>query len=156
MIGRGINGHVVPSIANWRYVVAFLCLCVSWGASVNVRAVGLGELELMSAFNEPFHARLQIVPGAAIDNIEEGIKSRVIGYGLASADEFARSGVRYDLAMLRKLKFEYMSHQGAHYIVVRSTDRIREPLLSFVVYIESVSGGRVLRTYRFPLEVLDR
>lgn len=114
-----------------------------------VNAAGLGDMELFSKFNEPLEARIPLyLKGVTLD-------SSSVGFGIASAEEFKRFGLNWDHKM-QLLEFEYVDSGTDQYLTVRSRERIREPVLSLVVYLETVAGGRILRTYLVPLEVEGR
>ena len=75
-----------------------------------------------------------------------------VQYGVATQEEFERMGLRWSYE-ISSLQFEYSSDEGKQYLLLKSKDRIREPLLSLVVYLQTIKGGRILRRYSVPMAV---
>jgi len=113
-------------------------------ASTRVYALGLGDIELHSALNEPLNADVHIVsaqPGE-LDNAS---------VRLAPNDEFARAGIERP-AILSDIKFTIVpGKDGTATLNITSTQPIREPFLDFIVQLNWQSG-RLLREYTLLLD----
>ena len=141
---RGNQSHASGSGGRRSVLGAlFAAVCAAFSMCAPVSAAGLGELELMSGFNEPLRARVPLY--LAEDSDETNIK-----YGIAKAEEFERLGLRWDYSF-SELKLQHVNEDGNHYIMIRSKERIREPVLSMAVYLETVKSGRILRTYHVSM-----
>ncbi len=110
-----------------------------------VNALGLGNLDLNSALNEPFDARIQLLSPTA-DELD------ALTIGLADSEAFARAKIDRPF-ILGKLKFSLRRSvdDGPDYIRVYSQDPIREPFLNFLVEV-SWSNGRLFREYTVLLD----
>ncbi|MEW6645592.1 MAG: FimV/HubP family polar landmark protein [Pseudomonadota bacterium] len=101
-------------------------------------ALGMGDIKLRSALNQPFNAEIELLSVSADE--AESLK-----VNLASYETFARVGLDRPAALMF-LRFNAEHRDGRHYIKVTSTEPIREPFLSFLVET-SWSSGRLLREY---------
>ena len=110
-----------------------------------VNALGLGKLDLNSALNEPFDARILLLSPTA-DELDS------LKVGLADSEAFARAKVDRPF-LLSKLKFvlHRSVDEGPDYIRVYSKDPIREPFLNFLVDV-NWSNGRLFREYTVLLD----
>jgi pilus assembly protein FimV len=108
-------------------------------ASTNVVALGLGEIELKSALNQPLNAEVELL-SATGQELEE------LKVAIASSQAFASAGIERTL-FLNKLQFS-VGHNAAGKPVVRITSRdlVREPFLDFLLEM-SWSKGRLVREY---------
>ena len=123
-----------------RLYSIFLLLLIPSLAS----ALGLGRLQLNSALNEPFDARIRLLsPTAAeLDSLE---------VGLADSAAFARVNMDRP-AVLGRLRFTLdRAERGADTIHITSADPIREPFLRFLIEI-NWSNGRLFREYTVLLD----
>lgn len=122
------------------YLVILLALAPTF-----VNALGLGNIDLNSALNEPFDARIQLLSPTA-DELDS------LKIGLADNEAFARAKVDRPF-ILSKLKFAIRRSpdDGPDYIRVFSKDPIREPFLNFLVEV-SWSNGRLFREYTVLLD----
>jgi pilus assembly protein FimV len=111
--------------------------------SIQAHALGLGNLELSSALNEPFKAE---IPISSLGEKEAGN----LQVQLASNDEFERAGLE-KTAALRDLKFEIIKRQGATVISITSTRPFREPLVNFLLSA-STGSGHLIREYTVLLD----
>jgi pilus assembly protein FimV len=123
-----------------RILLAFVMLL-----SGNVWALGLGEIRLESALNEPLHARIELlsaVPGE-LDNLN---------ITLASAETFQRYGLDRPF-FLQGMQFKVVRSGSVdgNYVEVRSSLPITEPFLTFLVEA-SWPRGRLLREYTVLLD----
>lgn len=107
-------------------------------------ALGLGEISLQSALNQPLVAEIELLDVRSLSSTE-------VMPGLASAEEFQRAGV--DRAFfLNDLKFSpVITAQGKSIIRISSSKPVREPYLNFLVEVHWPSG-RVLREYTVLLD----
>jgi len=122
------------------YIVILLTLTPSL-----VNAFGLGKLDLNSALNEPFDARIQLLSPTA-DELDS------LKINLADNEAFARAKIDRPF-ILSKLRFDLRRSidDGPDYIRVYSQDPIREPFLNFLVEV-SWSNGRLFREYTVLLD----
>ena len=122
------------------YIVILLAL-----APTLVNALGLGNLDLNSALNEPFDARVQLLSPTA-DELDS------LTVGLADSEAFARAKIDRPF-ILGNLKFALRRSpdDGPDYIRVFSQEPIREPFLNFLVEV-SWSNGRLFREYTVLLD----
>lgn len=101
-------------------------------------ALGMGDIKLRSALNQPFNAEIELLSVSA----EEAESLKV---GLASYETFARVGLDRPAALMF-LRFNVEKRGDRHLIKITSTEPIREPFLSFLVET-SWRSGRLLREY---------
>jgi len=105
----------------------------------NVVALGLGDIELKSALNQPLNAEVELL--SATDAEMQELKV-VMG----SPRAFEKAGVDRPL-FLSKIKFNVSRNDaGKPVVLITSRDVIREPFLDFLMEI-SWSKGRLLREY---------
>jgi pilus assembly protein FimV len=113
-------------------------------ASGRADALGLGDIELHSALNEPLNAEVRLLaehPGE--------LKNAVVK--LAPNEEFTRAGIERP-AILSDLNFTIVTAKdGASVVKITSTQPVREPFLDFVVQM-SWQSGRLLREYTVLLD----
>ena len=107
-----------------------------------VSAIGLGDIQVDSALNQPFAARVPLF-AVASDEIDS------VRVRLADNDDFERMGIeRVDY--LGNLRFRV--EPGAPPRIVIEADRaVREPLLTLLLDVRGVTG-RVLREYTVLLD----
>ena len=107
-------------------------------------ALGLGNIEVTSALNEPFRARIPL-RGARPGELDE-LRAR-----LGDSEQFARAGL--DRAfVLTKIQFRTVEQSATSGFIELSTrDAVAEPFLNFLVDV-SWSRGRVLREYTVLLD----
>jgi len=109
-----------------------------------VHALGLGKLELESALNEPFEARIELL-SPTIEELDS------LNVRLADEAAFDRAGIPR-LALLRSLNFVVKeSDSGSDYIRIYSNEPIREPFLNILLEV-SWSKGRLYREYTVLLD----
>ncbi|MDQ3201185.1 MAG: peptidoglycan-binding protein LysM [Pseudomonadota bacterium] len=106
--------------------------------SVAASALGLGELTIHSALNQPLRADIALVDAAGL---EEGDLS----VSLATAEEFGRAGVER-VFFLNDLKFTPILRGNRAVIRVSSGKPVNEPFLNFLVQLNQ-PNGRLLREY---------
>ncbi|MDK2776425.1 MAG: tetratricopeptide repeat protein [Pseudomonadota bacterium] len=108
-------------------------------ASSQLLALGLGELTLQSALNQPLKAEINLVDS-------DGLSKWEIKPSLATAGDFERAGVDR-LYFLTKIKFQVEGDK----VVLTSREPVNEPFLNFLVELNWPSG-RVLREYTVLLD----
>lgn len=122
-----------------------LCFVLFALTPVLANAFGLGNLDLNSALNEPFDARVQLLSPTA-DELDS------LKISLADSDAFARAKIDRPF-ILSKLRFDLRRSvdDGPDYIRVYSQEPIREPFLNFLIEV-SWSNGRLFREYTVLLD----
>ncbi|SDT98605.1 type IV pilus assembly protein FimV [Halopseudomonas salegens] len=106
-------------------------------------ALGLGDVELKSALNQPLNAVIEI-PGS------QGIHAEDVRVGLASSEAFDAAGVERS-HFLTGLRFTPVDEGGGLTIRVQSDNPVREPYLNFLVELRQPTG-RILREYTLLLD----
>ncbi len=117
-------------------LAAALLMALSAG---NAWALGLGDIELKSALNQPLDAEVALLSAtnAELDEL------RVV---IGSSESFARAGIDRPL-FLTKLNFDVTHNaQGEPVIHISSRDFVQEPFLDFILEV-SWSKGRLVREY---------
>jgi pilus assembly protein FimV len=113
-------------------------------ASTRVYALGLGDIELHSALNEPLNADVRLLSAQPGELGNASVR-------LAPNDEFARAGIERP-AILSDIKFTIVpGKNGTATLKITSTQPIREPFLDFIVQLNWQSG-RLLREYTLLLD----
>ncbi len=110
---------------------------------MQANAFGLGKLELSSALNEPFRAK---IPVTALREDEEGN----LQVRLATNEEFARAGIERSY-YLTQLTFNIVEHPGGATIEVTSQHPIKEPFVDFLL-TATTGEGRLIREYTVLLD----
>lgn len=108
------------------------------GYSALVSALGLGEITLHSALNQPLRADIALVDVA-------GIGEGDLSASLASPDDFSRAGVER-VFFLNNLRFTPVLRGERSFIRVTSSKPVEEPFLNFLVQLNQ-PNGRLLREY---------
>jgi pilus assembly protein FimV len=122
-----------------RLLANTLMLAGGLTASSHLLALGLGELQLKSALNQPLSAEIALLES-------QGLSQWEIKPALASAADFERAGVDR-LYFLTKLDFKVEGDR----IVVSSREPVNEPFLNFLIEL-NWPAGRVLREYTVLLD----
>lgn len=129
-------------LESWHAVLRFFAkLLLVSGAitySALAPALGLGDITLHSALNQPLRADIALEDAAGL---EEGDLS----VSLATTDEFGRAGVER-VFFLNDLKFTPILKGNRSLIRVSSSKAVNEPFLNFLVQLNQ-PNGRVLREY---------
>src|SRR6202167_1936463 len=116
---------------------AFLWPSSSW-------ALGLGEIHLKSALNEPMNAEIDLI-AATPDELT------ALRASLADREAFTRYGIDRP-PFLSSLTFKVgKSKDGRDVLLVRSTDAIPEPFVTFLVEV-NWARGRLMREYTVLLD----
>ncbi len=110
---------------------------LAWG-------LGLGEIHLNSALNEPMNAEIDLI-AAGPDELT------ALRAALAPKDAFTRYGIERP-PFLSTLTFKVgKSKDGRDVLLVRSTDSIPEPFVTFLVEV-NWARGRLMREYTVLLD----
>lgn len=122
-----------------RFLVASALL-----SPATLYALGLGEIRLNSALNQPFDAEIEVV-SASTDELSS---LKVV---LASEEMFRRYGLdRPNFLSNFSLRVD-SANAGRPVIKLRSPNAVTEPFLSLLVEV-SWTGGRMLREYTVLLD----
>jgi pilus assembly protein FimV len=111
--------------------------------SSEVWAIGLGEIRLDSALNEPLRAEISLL-SATPDEIAS------LNIAMASAATFTRYGIDRPF-FLQEVEFNVESGANGGVVQLRSRSPITEPFLTFLVEA-NWPGGRLLREYTVLLD----
>ncbi len=107
-------------------------------------ALGLGEIHLNSALNEPMNAEIDLI-AATPDELT------ALRASLAGRDAFSRYGIDRP-PFLSTLTFKVgKSKDGRDVLLVHSTDAIPEPFVTFLVEV-NWARGRLMREYTVLLD----
>jgi pilus assembly protein FimV len=118
-------------------LACLLCPTLSW-------ALGLGEIHLNSALNEPMNAEIDLI-AAGPDELG------ALRAALAPKDAFTRYGIDRP-PFLSTLTFKVgKSKDGRDVLLVRSTESIPEPFVTFLVEV-NWARGRLMREYTVLLD----
>jgi len=109
-----------------------------------VWAIGLGDINLDSALNEPLRAEIDLLSASA-DELSD------LNVTLASAETFTRYGIDRPF-YLQGIEFNVIdAGTGGSVVQIRSREPITEPFLTFLVEA-TWSSGRLLREYTVLLD----
>ena len=123
------------------YIVFIFILMLAPG---QLLSLGLGDIEVNSALNQPLNAQINLI-AAREDEFEE------MRVELAPANVFDRVGVPRPY-FLTQLKFQPIKLPGGGSAIrVTSKDPVREPFLTFLVEV-TWPKGRLLREYTVLLD----
>jgi pilus assembly protein FimV len=118
-------------------MACLLCPSLSW-------ALGLGEIHLHSALNEPLNAEIDLIAATP----DELIALRAT---IADRDAFTRYGIDRP-PFLSSLTFKVgKGKDGRDALLVQSTDAIPEPFVTFLVEV-NWARGRLMREYTVLLD----
>src|ERR1700691_1934357 len=116
---------------------------VLWGPSVSW-ALGLGEIHLNSALNDPMNAEIDLI--AATPDELAALRAT-----LAGREAFTRYGIDRP-PFLSTLTFKVgKGKDGRDALLVRCTDAIPEPFVTFLVEV-NWARGRLMREYTVLLD----
>ncbi|RON60725.1 FimV/HubP family polar landmark protein [Pseudomonas fluorescens] len=129
-------------LASWHVVLRIgakgLLVAGVFGYSTLSLALGLGDITVHSALNQPLKADIALVDVG-------GLTQNDLSVSLATADEFGRAGVER-VFFLNDLKFTPILHGNRQMIRVTSSKPVNEPFLNFLVQLNQ-PNGRLLREY---------
>jgi pilus assembly protein FimV len=111
---------------------------------VAVSALGLGEIRLNSALNEPLRAEIPLISVSADD-------ADLLSIKLAPRDQYEKAGIE-QVPELRQLRFETVTGaDGKPAISVTTREAVGEPFLNFLIEVNWPTG-RVIREYTVLLD----
>ncbi|KAF2393480.1 FimV/HubP family polar landmark protein [Pseudomonas frederiksbergensis] len=129
-------------LESWHVVLRYCTQLLLVGGAVTYSALapalGLGDITVHSALNQPFSADIALVDAA-------GLAESDLSISLATADEFSRAGVER-VFFLNNLKFSPILRGSRTLIRVTSSKPVNEPFLNFLVQLNQ-PNGRLLREY---------
>ncbi len=114
---------------------------LSWSGLAS--ALGLGDITLHSALNQPLNARIALIEA-------DGLSSEDLVVKLASPEAFAKAGLERAF-FLNDLRFSPVIRGNRSFIQVVSSKPVIEPYLSFVVQVAQ-SNGDLLHEYTLLLD----
>ena len=126
-----------------RYTVTFVGLLLSVAAS-HTLGLSLGSAIVESSVNQPLSLRIEILELGEIRTDDVSIQ-------MASTEDFIRLGVG-PLEVLSSFSFLTQETSEGAYVLLTSSEVIREPNLSFVLETRWPSG-RLLSEYRVSLDL---
>ncbi|RTE67592.1 hypothetical protein EH243_01185 [Amphritea opalescens] len=126
-----------------RKLALSLAIAGALGTST-AHALGLGEIRITSALNEPLKAEIQLLQMRSVDPQQVQPK-------MANVDDFALAGIE-KLRFLSDVKFEVQpGASGQGKIILTSTAPVKEPFLNFLLEVNWPSG-RLVREYTVLLD----
>lgn len=132
-----------------RQIVRRWCVAAATASffySALASALGLGDITLHSALEQPFNADIELVDTA-------GLSAEDIHVGLASPEAFSRAGVDR-LFFFNDLRFTTVIHGNRGVVHVVSKKPVSEPYLTFLVRLARPNGD-LTHTYTLLLDPPD-
>ncbi|MBI2783471.1 MAG: LysM peptidoglycan-binding domain-containing protein [Gammaproteobacteria bacterium] len=124
-----------------RYSLGLLALLAAQWAS----AVGLGEIQLQSAMNEPLRAEIALLSVGDLNESQIAAK-------LASPEDFHQAGIEREFQLV-DIRFKVDLSNSAHPVIrVSSQHPMKEPYLNFLLELRWTSG-RLLREYTLLMDL---
>ncbi len=113
-------------------------------AAAHAKALGLGEITIDSALNQPLAASIELrqLGGVSLDQIT---------VQLASENDFERFSIEME-SFLRDIRFEVEAAGADAFVHMTTADPVREPYLSFVLET-SWPSGRLLSEHTVLLDL---
>jgi len=134
---RGKRGMAVRGMI--RTLLVLFSMLPTWAF-----ALGLGDIKLHSALEEPFDAEIELT--SATKSVLKSLQVK-----LAPKEDFARVGIK-PVAAIKLLRFEVVQKPGGGAAIhVTTSEPIHDPYLNFLVEA-SWGRGRVLREYTVLLD----
>ncbi|MFA5679402.1 MAG: FimV/HubP family polar landmark protein [Pseudomonas sp.] len=109
-----------------------------------VQALGVGEISLRSALNQPLDAEIELLQIRDLSSTE-------IRSVLASPDDFGKAGIDRSFFLTDLTFTPVVQPDGKAYIKVTSNRPVKEPYLNFLMEVRWPSG-RVLREFTLLLD----
>lgn len=126
-----------------RKLVVILTSVVLFAAA-HVKALGLGEITIDSALNQPLAARIELLQLGSV-------RLDQISVQLASENDFERFSIEME-SFLRAIRFDIESAGTDAYVHLSTPGPVREPYLSFVLET-SWPSGRLLSEHTVLLDL---
>ncbi|MEH6650967.1 MAG: FimV/HubP family polar landmark protein [Motiliproteus sp.] len=111
--------------------------------ATHASALGLGEMQVSSALNQPFKAEIDLLQ-------LRGLNASQIITSLADTNDFYLAGVKPSV-ILSDIRFKLDISGGNGKIILTTNDPIREPFLNFLIEVNWPSG-RLVREYTVLLD----
>lgn len=126
------------------YRLQAIIVCVALLSPLNANALGVKDIEVMSALNQPFSARvgLTLVKGQDIQDIK---------VRLASEKKFKQSGIERAYFLTHLIFKPMVADDGSSYIQITSKKAVREPYLDFMLEV-SWGSGRFIKQFTVLLD----
>jgi pilus assembly protein FimV len=121
-----------------RFVKRLLFASVLATLPPAVHALGLGNLVLRSALDQPLDAEIELISPSPKE-------LRTLKSSLASRDDFGRAGIERPPHLLN-IKYELVNRGSRHFIRLKTDEPFREPFLQMLLNVEW-SGGKLVREY---------
>ncbi|MEH6346479.1 MAG: FimV/HubP family polar landmark protein [Bermanella sp.] len=112
-------------------------------STASVHALGMGDIELDSALNQPLDAHIKLLKAGELEDWE-------IKPDLASTGEFRKSGIER-VFFLNNVRFEIERTDEGVFIKLSTQEAVVEPFLNFLVQVDW-PNGRLLREYTLLLD----
>lgn len=110
-------------------------------------ALGLGDIRLESALNQPLNARIELLDA-------QSLRPEDISVRLANPADFERAGIAREL-FLSNIRFQVIvGNDGQPSLRLRTNQAVVEPFLNFLVEVNWPSG-RLLREYTVLIDPVD-
>src|SRR5579863_4036783 len=139
---RFLGVEMFSTMRRLMLMACLLCSAFLWPSSS--WALGLGEIHLKSALNEPMNAEIDLI-SAGPDELT------ALRATLADKDAFTRYGIDRP-PFLSTLTFKVgKGKDGRDALLVHSTDAIPEPFVTFLVDV-NWARGRLMREYTVLLD----
>lgn len=113
-------------------------------AAAHVKALGLGEIVVESALNQPLAARIDLLQLG-------GVRPEQINVQLASESDFARFSIDRE-SFLDSIRFNVETAGNSAFVRLSTVGAVREPYLSFVLET-SWPSGRLLSEHTVLLDL---
>ncbi len=123
--------------------ITLTAAAVGFIASTQVRALGLGEIDVSSDLNQRFVASIPLTEISAED-------LETVSVSVAPNEAFERAGIER-AEYLSSLSFEIRNDRGRPRVIVTSSQIAREPVLDLLVQARW-SGGKIQRDYTILLD----
>ncbi len=121
--------------SGWGRLVLLAAMLLHWPLDAN--ALGLSELSVYSALNEPFYAEIPLT--SADDKELKTLRARVVDRPDFDAPGFQRG-------LLSPVRVTLVSEGGRHILRVRSEHSVNEPFVRFLLQVDW-AGGRLQREF---------
>ncbi len=125
-----------------KLVVILISLIVF--AAAQAKALGLGDITLESALNQPLLARIELLELG-------GVRAEDVRIQLASNSDFQRFAIERPF-FLESIRFGIESSGNRSFVTLSTTEVVREPYLSFVLETRW-PNGRLLSEYTVLMDL---
>jgi pilus assembly protein FimV len=130
-----VKAHKKPRSPAWKVIGA---AAVSAAIMTQAHAVGLGQLNVLSALGQPLQAEIELT---SVSRDEAGS----LAVKLASPEAFRQANIEYNPA-LQNLRFSVDQRNGRPVVRVTSSQPINEPFVDLLIEVSS-RDSRLVREY---------